>query len=127
MAETKKTELQEALQALIDYGYLDLRERKEIHYPIHYSNIFASDIVELIVQDNRALNGLKRAGVFNVNDLITNWDRLDKVRNIGKKSLSVIRNTFMNYYYCSLDTEGKAKFLAEVIRLNTGSVDVEAV
>lgn len=124
--ENNRTELQDVLQALVDGGALDISKIKKLDYHLHYSNEFASIDIEAITQDNRAINALHRAQVFTLGELIEKWDTLDKLRNVGKRTVGVVRNSFMNYYYCSLGTpEKKALFLKEIVDMNTiGEVEV---
>lgn len=124
--ENNRTEFQDALQALVDGGALDISKIKKLDYHLHYSDEFANIDIEAITQDNRAINALHRAGVFNLGGLIEKWDTLDKLRNVGKRTVGVVRNSLINYYYCSLGTpEKKAKFLKEIVDLNAvGEVTV---
>lgn len=124
--ENNRTEFQDVLQALVDGGALDITKRKKLDYHLHYSDEFANMDIEAITSDNRAVNALHRAGIATLGQLVEKWDTLDKLRNVGKRTVSVVRNSFMNYYYISLETpEKKAKFLKEIVDLNAvGEVTV---
>lgn len=127
MSETKyttekannRTEFQDAIQALVDGGALDITKLKKLDYHIHYNNDFANIDIEAITQDNRAINAMHRAEIFTLGQLIEKWDALDRIRNVGKRTVMLVRNSFMNYYYNSMNVEKKAKFLKEIVDLNT--------
>ena len=124
MAETNRTEFQEALQALVDGGALDISKIKSLSYHIHYKDDFANMDIEAITQDNRAINAMHRAEIFTLGQLIEKWDALDRIRNVGKRTVMLVRNSFMNYYFCSMTVEKKAAFLKEIVDLNTYDVEV---
>lgn len=115
----ERTEFQEALQALIDRGDLDLRERRSIYYPLKLTKQFEDTYIDFLTHDARSTNALKRGEIMNFGDLIENWDNLKTIRNLGDRSYKVIRNAFINAYYQSLSVDGKAKFLADIIELNS--------
>ena len=127
MSETKyttekannRTEFQDAIQALVDGGALDITKLKKLDYHIHSNNDFANIDIEAITQDNRAINAMHRAEIFTLGQLIEKWDALDRIRNVGKRTVMLVRNSFMNYYYNSMNVEKKAKFLKEIVDLNT--------
>lgn len=121
MADTKiiSSEFQTALQTLIDLGKLDLRERKTIHYPMHFTKEFEDKYIEELTEDNRTLNALRRFGIRSFGDLIEHWNDVGRIKNMGKKSLALAHNSLMDKYYDSLDTDGKAKFLKDIIDINS--------
>ena len=123
--ETKMTEFQEALQALIDRGDLNLEGRHRISYPMSIPTAFEAESIDVITQDVRSLNAMRRADIFTIGDLIERWDSLNRLRNVGDKTLKNIRNSLMNTYYCSLSTDDKAKFLGKIIQMNKGIELVE--
>lgn len=127
MATKTKTEFQEALQALIDRGDLDLRNKKTIHYPMHFNEDFENRLIEELTDDVRTLNALRRSAIMTFKDLIEKWYELGKIRNMGSRSVAVARNSLMDKYYKSLDVNEKAKFLGEIIKINNGTVVIENV
>ena len=83
------------------------------------SPFFECMIIDELTDDTRSINALKRAGIFNFAELIERWDDIDKIRNLGAKSFKLIRNALVEKYYQSLDVNGKARFIADFIKLNT--------
>lgn len=118
--ENERTEFQEALQALIDRGDLNLEGRHRISYPMTIPTLFEAESIDIVTQDVRSLNAMRRADIHTVGDLIQRWDTLNKLRNVGTKTLKNIRNSFMNAYYCSLSVDDRAKFLGKIIQMNKG-------
>lgn len=118
MAEKKKTEFQEMLQTAIDAGWLDLRNRQDIVYPMKITADFRNNFIEDLTDDNRTLNALRRVGVRCFGDLIDKWDELSRVRNMGAKSVAIAHNSLMDRYYQSLNTEEKAKFIKDIVDSN---------
>lgn len=126
MAQTKeefRTELQDVLDVAIGAGWLDLSKRKTIQFPCHFNKEFEGQSVELMTQDARSLNALHRGHIFTIADLIRDFEKLKTIRGLGTKTKQVIRVSLMDYYYQSLDTDGKAKFIKEIIDLNNGTPD----
>ena len=126
MAQTKeefRTELQDVLEIAIGAGWLDLSKRKTIHFPCHFNKEFEEQSIELMTQDARSLNALHRGHIFTIADLIIDFEKLKTIRGLGTRTKQVIRVSLMDYYYQSLDTDGRAKFIKEIIDLNNGTSD----
>ena len=115
-----KTEFQLALEALNEAGYINPTDRKNLYFPIHYFDSFKEKYIEEVVQDNRSLNAMKRSKILTVGELIDRWDELSRLKNIGKKSVGLLKNGFMQLYYDSLETaEKKAQFLKDIVVFNS--------
>ena len=123
MATKTKTEFQNAIQALITRGDLNLEHRKMIHYPMHFTKEFENRHIVELTEDTRTLNALRRFGCESFKDVIENWDEICRVRNMGAKSVAIAHNSLLDKYYQSLDVDGKAKFLEEIIKLNNKPVE----
>ena len=122
--EVGTTELQEILQELIDRGVLDLRQRKTIQFPCSFKKGFEEVTIEEITQDQRALNAMKRAGIMSAGALIEKFDDIGRLRNVGKKTVALLRVGLIDAYYRYLDTaDKKAQFLKQVIEMNSGKLD----
>ena len=126
MATKNRTEFQDMIEALVMRGDLNLEHRRNIHYPMHFTKEFEDRYIEELTDDNRTLNALRRFGCRYFSDLIEHWDEIGKVKNMGTKSIALAHNALIDKYYQSLDVEGKAKFLGEIIKLNNQPVEVEA-
>lgn len=121
------TEFEEALQALIDRGDLDLRSKKMIHYPLHFTKEFEESSIVELTEDVRTLNALRRYGIMQFKDLVEHWYDLPRIKNLGARSVAVARVSLIDKYYKSLDADGKAKFLGKIIELNNNTVVLEGV
>ena len=76
-----------------------------------YPDFLSSPIDELNLSA-RAYNALKRARLDTIGqlaDVMTEGDMLEKIRNLGCKSLSEIRRTFLNESYCRLPDAQKER------------------
>ena len=119
-----KTDFQIMLEILNEAGYINPRDRKNLYIPIHYPDSFKEEFIETVVQDNRSLNAMKRAQINTVGQLIDRWDELSRLKNIGKKSIKLLKNGLIQKYYDTLNVEKKAQFLMEIIKMNSKSESV---
>ena len=122
MTTKNRTELQDVIEALVMRGDLNLEHRKTIHYPMHFTKEFEDRYIEELTDDNRTLNALRRFGCKHFSDLIEHWNDVSRVKNMGTKSIALAHNALLDKYYQSLDVEGKAKFLGEIIKINNQPV-----
>lgn len=119
-----RTELQDVLEVMIGAGHLDLQKRKTVQFPCHFNKEFEDQSIEFVTQDQRAINGMKRAGIMTVGQLIERFDELRKIRNLGEKSVTLLHLGLMNLYYQSLETvEKKAEWIKQIIDMNNGTCD----
>ena len=127
MATKERTELQEMIEVLVMRGDLNLENRRNIHYPMRFTKEFEDKYIEELTDDNRTLNALRRFGCKHFSDLIEHWNDVSRVKNMGTKSIALAHNALLDKYYQSLDVEGKAKFLGEIIRINNKPIVEEGV
>lgn len=68
----------------------------------------------------RAMNALRRAGIFTIGDLIKalSGDELMKVRNLGKKSLNEIKTKMLSYGFEHLNSYEKQIFFKDLVSRN---------
>ncbi len=68
----------------------------------------------------RAMNALKRAGLFTVGDIIDciSREELSRIRNLGKKTVNEIQTRILSYGYERLTENEKKRFFYEVVDNN---------
>ena len=66
--------------------------------------------IEFIGYSNRSQNALKRRNLNTIGQLLDNWVQIALTRNVGVKSISEIKVKFLEWYYATLDREGRRKF-----------------
>ena len=68
----------------------------------------------------RALNALKRAGLFTIGDVIDSIAReeLSKIRNLGKKTVNEIQTQILMFGYNKLNEREKVDFFYEILENN---------
>jgi DNA-directed RNA polymerase alpha subunit len=68
----------------------------------------------------RALNALKRAGLFTIGDVIDSIAReeLSKIRNLGKKTVNEIQTQILMFGYNKLNEREKVDFFFEILENN---------
>lgn len=72
--------------------------------------------IDMLELDQRAFNGLMRAGYDTIGKVVDNWEDLGKIRNLGKKSVSNIKSAIFGYNIQNLDDQGKLKrYLGRII------------
>ena len=81
----------------------------QIKFPVYRLNV----PVEELNLGARASNGLKRAGIFNAEELLDK--DINKIRNLGAKSVREIKNALLNYSYDHMTAKEKAAFWKEII------------
>lgn len=90
--------------------------KKSVKFPI-YEDIYEDSIKGLPVGE-REMNGLKRAHIETIGDLVNAWDRLSKIRNVGAKTVAKIRYATCQYVFESLTDNRKTIYLQRIIDLN---------
>lgn len=68
----------------------------------------------------RSQNALKRASVFTVGEVIgvLNRNQIEKIRNLGRKSVSEIKTRILQFGFDRLSDDGKIRFFQSLIQLN---------
>ena len=73
---------------------------------------------------------LKRAQIMTTGQLIERFEEIPRLRNVGTKTVTLLRRSLMDYYYESLeDADKKAAWIKQIVDMNNGKgdpvVDVE--
>ena len=92
------------------------------------SRSFCDKAIEELDLSVRSLNGLKRSGTMTIReltDLIMCDAGLDKVRNLGKKSISEIKTKLLNLAYQELDDKERLMFWHKFVELNFDLIPVK--
>lgn len=61
-----------------------------VKFNFHYPAALDDQPVDVLQLDTRSSNGLKRAKIETIGQLLDNWDKLDKIRNLGVESVKWI-------------------------------------
>lgn len=119
-----KTEMVNKLVKLYgEYGLTEALHRmfeKNIKVNIGFSKASrAADIDELMLSV-RSYNGLKRANISTVGDLIERLENggLANIRNLGEKSLREIKTRLLLYGFMQLSEKEKSTFFSDVVKNN---------
>ena len=98
------------LAVLVSKGYR--LNGKQISFPV--TCVKGVSVSELPLS-NRAVNGLRRAQIMTIEELLDPKVNLYRTRNLGVKSVKEIKNAVLNYCYERMDKEQRAAFWREVI------------
>lgn len=101
------TRFQKDLEKLINEGIIK-PNNKQIRFVFKYGNRFKGDL-ELLNLTDRSYNCLRRNGLHNIKDVADKWDNLKQLKQMGSKSVKDIRNSFLAYYYETLDCDEERK------------------
>lgn len=82
-----------------------------IPFPVYH--VTGVEVEELNLS-TRAHNGLKRAGINTIDEILEK--NLSNMRNLGVKSIKEIKNAVLNYSYDRLTDKQKAEFWNTVLR-----------
>ena len=77
---------------------------------MRYFDRIANVGVESLCLDTRGFHGMKRNGMNTVEDVVNEWSKLYALRQIGKRTVKIIKNSLLSMYYDTLDTEEKQQF-----------------
>ena len=94
-----------------------------VNISIPLSVNFCDKSIDALDLSVRASNGLKRIGTMTIRELterIMSEKSLDKVRNLGKKSISEIKTKLLSLAYNNLTDKEKFAFWINFIELNPG-------
>ena len=80
-----------------------------IAFPVYHLDVPIEDLN----LGTRASNGLKRAGIFNADELLDK--DISKMRNLGAKSIKEIKNALLNYSYEHMTEKQKDAFWKEIL------------
>ena len=121
MSKTEKYSKMKALFNSIDG--LDLHDKRDGNFKfIVYQNEKYKDIdVEALDLSVRSSNCLKRAGIKNVYDLMTEVNgRTDllKIRNCGENSSREIMENLFLFQYAALKPEQRGRYIERIIEMN---------
>ena len=94
---------------------------KNLNFKIPYAKTFCDKSIDELDLSVRSQNGLKRAGVHTIEDLINCIMResgLSSVRNLGRKSISEIKTTILVRGYEQLNDKEKLTFWHDFLESN---------
>ena len=103
---------------------VDLHERKggKFFFPMYVSKQVSETSIEALDLSPRPYNSLRRVGINSIGDLAeaaAGGDMLKRIRNCGTKSVREIQESLFVYQYGILSPERQAKFLKDVVEMNT--------
>lgn len=84
----------------------------DIKFPVYHVDGVSVDELNL---GTRAGNGLKRAKIMTIGELLDENVDLYKMRNMGVKSVKEIKNAVLNYSYDHMSDKQKEDFWKEIM------------
>lgn len=93
---------------------------KSVKVNVPFSKKACDTGVDNIEFSVRAMNALKRAGLFTIGDIIDciRREELSRIRNLGKKTVNEIQTRILLYGYERLTENEKKRFFYEVVDNN---------
>lgn len=93
---------------------------RTIHVTVPFTKKACETEVDAIEFSVRAMNALKRAGLFTIGDIIDSIssEQLSRIRNLGKKTVNEIQTRILQYGYERLTENEKKRFFYEVVENN---------
>ena len=93
---------------------------KSVKVSVPFSKKACDTEVDNIEFSVRAMNALKRAGLFTIGDIIDciTREELSRIRNLGKKTVNEIQTRILSYGYERLTENEKKRFFSEVVDNN---------
>lgn len=93
---------------------------KSVKVSVPFSKKACDTEVDNIEFSVRAMNALKRAGLFTIGDIIDciTREELSRIRNLGKKTANEIQTRILSYGYERLTENEKKRFFYEVVNNN---------
>ena len=93
---------------------------KSVKVSVPFSKKACDTEVDNIEFSVRAMNALKRAGLFTIGDIIDciTREELSRIRNLGKKTVNEIQTRILSYGYERLTENEKKRFFYEVVDNN---------
>ena len=93
---------------------------KGIKVSIAFSKSSCETEIDFLDFSVRAMNSLKRAGLFTVGEVVDSIvsDELPKIRNLGKKTDNEIRTRILTFGYDKLTENEKKAFLYDLLERN---------
>lgn len=70
-----------------------------VKFNFHYPAALDDQPVDVLQLDTRSANGLKRAKIETIGQLLDNWDKLGKIRNLGVESVKWIHAAAFAWMY----------------------------
>lgn len=120
----KKTTLARSLQnEAASKGLIETIHRHfgtSIHLSIGFSAAACATSVDEFSLSVRAMNALKRSNLFTVSEVIDAIadNRLEKIRNLGRKSINEIKTKLLVFGYERLSSKEQAQFFADLLDRN---------
>ena len=93
---------------------------KSVKVSVPFSKKACDTEVDNIEFSVRAMNALKRAGLFTIGDIIDciTREELSRIRNLGKKTVNEIQTRILSYGYERLTENEKKRVFYEVVDNN---------
>ena len=70
-----------------------------IKFPVMETQSFMQTSVDALDLDTRSSNALKRGGLYTIQDIVNNYEKLKDIRSCGTKSINRIKYKICAYYY----------------------------
>ena len=89
-----------------------------MQFPVLLDKESEEEDIAQFIDSQRANNALHRSSIFTAKQLMNAFDKLDNIRNLGSKSVKEVKNSFMNWYYSSLDDNKVKEFWSDFVTMN---------
>ena len=70
-----------------------------VRFNFHYAAALENEPVDVLSLDTRSSNGLKRAGINTIGQLLDNWNNIGRIRNLGAESVKLIHAAGFAWMY----------------------------
>ncbi len=118
----KDISIRELYELIEEQGLLEVLSKLQLplRIAVPISGSSCSLALEELNLSVRSYNGLKRAGINNIGelvDLINNGD-INRIRNLGKKSITEVKTKLLVEGYDALSDRKKLRFLEKLLEFN---------
>lgn len=77
--------------------------------------------IEVLELSKRSSNGLKRAGIKTIGEIINKWNEIPRLRGMGTTSVKEISNKILDLAISEMNDKQLDDFKVELIKNNSGS------
>ncbi len=121
MSENQSLALSQIIEQITG-DHVHEKKGGKFFFKIYLNSKMSETPIETLDLGVRAYNSLKRAGYSTIGELaeaIASGTEINKIRNCGTKSCREIMEKLFLYQYSALPQEKRAKYILEVVQMNT--------
>lgn len=90
----------------------------KLSFPLGVTTEQKMESIDTFISSNRATNALHRQQIHTAGQLMDRFDTINRIKNLGEKSVKEAKNGLLKWYYSSLDTKGVAEFWNDFRAMN---------